>query len=238
MDMTEEEFEPELKVWALEHFNQMALKAVWRPDGTGLRYRKKDELTLELEHRIDHPDALAHHDKITKLYASVNINMTDDNTMVTDAALSAEEAFRREVEERQAIAGSWTCECGVLLKNMHLETGVPTYIGDRDILFDDGDTRAIEDWGIKMVCHECDNDLMMNPDDFNLLGGDDLFMRYKTKDGSWVSALSRQQMYDLSEAGEVGILVGGTCPIDGSKVPPWMWGTYCSVTNDDESEEE
>ena len=58
MDMNEEEFTPELKVWALEHFNQMAAKAVWRPDGTGCRYRKIDETTMRLEHRIDHPDSI------------------------------------------------------------------------------------------------------------------------------------------------------------------------------------
>ena len=227
--MTEEEFEPELKVWALEHFNQMALKAVWRPDGTGLRYRKKDELTLELEHRVDHIDAVSHHEKISALYASVNINMVDDNVMITDAALSAEEALRREIEERQAIASSWTCQCGVLLKNMELETGIPTYLGEREVLFDDGNTREIEDWGISLSCHSCNEPLMMNPDDYNLLAGDNLFMRYKIEnEDTWLVALNRNEMYDLAESGGEGLLVGSTCPISKEKVPPWMWGTYCS----------
>ena len=229
--------DPELQVWALEHFNQMALKAVWRPDGTGLRYRKKDETTLELEHRVDHPQSEAHHARLTELYASVNINMINDNVMVTDAALSAEEAFRREVEERQAIAGAWSCECDTLLKDMILENGVPIFVGDREVLFDDGETRTIEDWGIKLECLKCSKEIVMNPDDYNLLAGDDLFMRYQTLNDEekpiWLHALSRQQMFEMSQNNELGILVGSECPISGAKVPPWMWGTYCAIQQED-----
>tara|TARA_R110002012_G_scaffold194939_2_gene363170 strand:- start:1551 stop:2279 length:729 start_codon:yes stop_codon:yes gene_type:complete len=235
------EQEPELQVWALEHFNQMAPKAVWRPDGTGLRYRKIDDLTLMLEHRVDHPQAEAHHAQLKSLYESVNITVVDDNVMITDAALSAEEAFRREVEERQAIAGMWKCECGVLLKDMELSKGVPVFMGERETLFDDGETRTIEDWGIKVQCSDCPKPIMMNPDDYNLLAGDDLFMRYKSvndeENDVWLSAMTRQQMYDTAVAGELGILVGAECPVSGGKVPPWMWGTYCSVSDVIDEEE-
>jgi hypothetical protein len=225
MDINNEDFTPELKVWALEHFNQMAAKAVWRPDGTGCRYRKVDDTTLRLEHRVDHPDSIHHHDRIAKLFAIVNIDMIDDDVMVTSPAITAEDAFRQEMQERQAVAASWTTEDGTRLADLPLEDAKPTYMGDREILLDNGETSTIEDWGVKAYYGD-DKELIMNPDDYNLLAGDDLFMRYWT--GSYfMVALTRQQMFEMADAGELGVLVGSTCPETGVKVPPWMWGTYC-----------
>ena len=83
--MSEEEFGPELKVWMLEHFQTMAESAVWRPDGTGLRYRKKDTTTLVLEHRIDHEQSLAHHQRIKNLCKVVGSEMEDSEGMITPA---------------------------------------------------------------------------------------------------------------------------------------------------------
>ena len=228
----EEDFTDELKVWALEHFSQMAIKAVWRPDGTGLRYRKTDDETLQLEHRVDHPDSLHHHERITRLFATVNIGMTDEDVLTSPAALSAEDAFRMEMQERQAVAASWTHECGTPLASMPLELGVPMFIGDREVLIEDGETQTVEDWAISVTCTECDGVVLMNPDDFNLLAGDGLFMRYKPivdeeESDMWYVAMTRQQMYETAETGELGVLVGSECPDTGGKVPPWMWGTYC-----------
>lgn len=239
MDMTEEEMKQnaELKVWAIEHFNQMAMHAIWRPDGTGLRYRKIADDGLQLEHRVDHPDTLIHHDKIVKLYESVNITMEDDNPMITPAALSAEEAYRMEIQERQAIASAWSCECGNKLSELDLENGVPTYLGDKEILLDDGETQTIQEWAFKVIC-ECENVINMNPDDYNLLAGDGLFMRYKTTDNQWVHAMTRQEMLGFAETGKKGILVGKVCPLTQADIPPWLWGTYCRVDMLSEGEEE
>jgi len=221
-----EEYEPELKVWALEHFNQMAVKAVWRPEGTGCRYRKVDDQTLELEHRIDHPDSVQHHERITGLFASVNISMVDDKPMITSAALSAEEAFMQEMQERQAVAASWTNEAGVPLSSLPLELAEPVYLGEREVLLDNGETHTVEDWGVSVPSIDTESPVIMNPDDFNLLAGDSLFMRYKSDD-NYMVAMTRQQMFDMTKTDELGVLVGSECPDTGEKVPPWMWGTYC-----------
>lgn len=222
-----EEYEPELKVWALEHFNQMAEKAVWRPEGTGCRYRKIDEQTLELEHRVDHPDSTNHHERIAGLFASVNIDMIDDKPMVTSAALSAEEAFMQEMQERQAVAASWTNEEGEPLSSLPLELAEPVYLGEREVLLDDGETHTVEDWGVSVPSSNTEATIVMNPDDFNLLAGDSLFMRYKSDEDTYMVAMTRQQMYDTAQTGELGVLVGSECPDSGEKVPPWMWGSYC-----------
>ena len=233
--MSEEEFGPELKVWMLEHFQTMAESAVWRPDGTGLRYRKKDTTTLVLEHRIDHEQSLAHHQRIKDLCNAVAIVMEDDDVMITPAALSMEEAYRQEMQERQKIASSWSCECGVYLSNMELNKADAKYVGDREILLDDGDTTSVEDWAVAVVC-ECGKEILMNPDDYNLLAGDALFMRYKNGDGFYIKAMTRRDMQDYAKENRLGILVGRECPLSGVKVPPWMWGTYCMIENGDEEE--
>ena len=221
-----EEYEPELKVWALEHFNQMAVKAVWRPEGTGCRYRKVDDQTLELEHRVDHPDSIQHHERIAGLFAAVNIEMVDDKPMITSAALSAEEAFMQEMQERQAVAASWTNEDGVPLASLPLELAEPVYLGEREVLLDNGETHTVEDWGVSVPSIDTESPVIMNPDDFNLLAGDSLFMRYKADD-NYMVAMTRQQMFDMTKTDELGVLVGSECPDTGLKVPPWMWGTYC-----------
>lgn len=237
--MKEDEWKPDanLKVWAMEHFNQMAMHAIWRPDGTGLRYRKTADNALTLEHRVDHPDTLIHHTKIVKLYESVNIEIEDDNPMVTPAALSAEEAYRMEIQERQAIASAWSCSCGVKLSELDLESAVPTYLGDKEILLDEGDTQTIEEWAFRVVC-DCKEIINMNPDDYNLLAGDSLFMRYKTSDNQWVHAMTRQEMLMYADSGQKGILVGSRCPLTQERIPPWVWGTYCKVNMISDGEEE
>ena len=224
MDMNDE-FNPELQVWMLEHFNKMAPSAVWSPEGTGLRYRKSGDDVLTLDHRVDHPDSIHHHERIVRLMASVNLRVEDEGAMVTPAALTAEDAFRQEMQERQTIAASWTTEDGTRLADLPLEQAYPAYLGEREVLLDDGETSTIEDWAV-MVPYENGDDIAMNPDDYNLLAGDDLFMRYKN-DYGFVRALTRQQMFEMSNSGELGVLVGSECPDTGVKVPPWMWGTYC-----------
>ena len=236
--MTKEE-DAELKVWMLEHIGRMAPGAVWRPDGTGLRYRKVDETTLALEQRIDHEQAASMHERIKAIAESVNITVADDNVMLTSPALSPEEAFRQELQEKQAIATSWATEDGTRLVDLPLEEAYPEFIGEREVLLDDGETASIDEWAI-MVPHG-DTTIPMNPDDYNLLAGDDLFMRYRNEQG-YVQALTRQQMFDYAESNRqndrLGFLVGKTCPYTGVKVPPWMWGTYCDYDTLIDSEEE
>ena len=130
MDVNED-FDPELRVWMLEHFNKMAPGAVWSPEGTGLRYRKTGDDVLTLDHRVDHPDSLHHHERIVRLMETVNLRVEDEGAMVTPAALTAEDAFRQEMQERQAIAASWTTEDGTLLADLPLEDAYPAYLGDR-----------------------------------------------------------------------------------------------------------
>ena len=232
--MSEEEFGPELRVWMLEHFQTMAPGAIWRPEGTGLRYRKEDETSLTLEHRVDHPDSIHHHERLKRLCVVVNIEVKDDDVMVTSPALSAEEAYMREMQERQQIASMWTTEDGTRFVDLDLRFCPPVFLGMREILLDNGETTEIEDWAVKVSSPS--GDIMMNPDDYNLIAGDENFMSYHNSNGDIVRAMTRGEMLETAEAGATGILVGKNCPLTGVKVPPWMWGTYCDINRGGEEE--
>jgi len=165
--------------------------------------------------------------------------------LVTNVALSAEEAFRQEMQERQAVAASWTTPEGTPLSELPLEDAYPKYLGDRHVLLDNGDTHTVEDWGVVVpyVHNKFVETITMNPDDYNLLAGDALFMRYRIlheNSDHYMVAMTRQQMFEMAEAfgSHSGILVGSTCPITGDKVPPWMWGTCCMKVEAEEDEEE
>ena len=225
--MSEEEFGPELRIWMLEHFQMMAPDAIWRPARTGLRYRKEGETTLVLENRVDHSDSLHHHERVKRLCGVVEIEVEDENVMLTPVALTAEEAYHREVEERQLIASSWTTDDGTRLMDLDLRFCPPVFLGNREILLDNGETSEIEDWAIKVSSPS--GDVMMNPDDYNLIAGYENYMSYHNSNGDIIRAMTRDEMLEAAEAGATGILVGKTCPLTGVKVPPWMWGTYCDI---------
>ena len=80
------------------------------------------------------PDAMAE---------SVNIGVREHNVMRAAPALSPEEAFRQELQEKQAIATSWTTEDGTRLVDLPLEEAYPEFIGEREVLLDDGETASI-----------------------------------------------------------------------------------------------
>jgi hypothetical protein len=89
-------------------------------------------------------------------------------------------------------------------------------------------------WAYRLECPECDGEINMDPDDYHLLAGDDLFMQFVDSDGTVLRAMTRRQMIETADTRELGVLVGTSSPNTGAKVPPWMWGTYCRVIGDEE----
>ena len=85
---------------------------------------------------------------------------------------------------------------------------------------------------------ECGEKLSIDPDDYHLMAGDALFMRYKTAEGAIRQAMTRRQMMQMGDEGALGLLVGTKDPDTKEKVPPWMWGTYCMTFEDTLDEEE
>ena len=125
---------------------------------------------------------------------------------------------------------------------MGLELSKPNFVSEQEVLLDNGDTDMLEVWAYTIDCPDCDADITVDPDDYHLLTNDRLFMRYKNNEGTIMQALTRREMMTMGDAGEVGVLVGTVDPHTGEKVPPWLWGTYCSIGSEVEvkisSEEE
>ena len=84
---------------------------------------------------------------------------------------------------------------------------------------------------------------MIDPDDYHLLMGDQYFMRFLYGDMVW-TALSRQEMVNHIDGGEGQVSASGVGKeyIEGfnepTRIPPWMWGTYCQFSDLMTDEEE
>ena len=121
--------------------------------------------------------------------------------------------------------------------NLISETFSPSFLSVQEVLLEDGSTDEIELWAYIFTCPESGDEFNVDPDDYHLLAGDKLYMRYINQEGTIFQALTRREMVEVGEGDvELGVVVGTSCPETGERVPPWLWGTYCSMTKGDEEE--
>jgi hypothetical protein len=126
---------------------------------------------------------------------------------------------------------------------MGLENVWPSYIEDREILLDNGDTTTIQVWAYLVTNPNTGEEIQLDPDDYHLLMGDKYFMRFRTSEFEFC-ALSREEMIehiDTQKGTSVSSTGVGSKYIEGFfgeevKIPPWMWGTYCMLNTREEEE--
>lgn len=228
-EVIEDDWEPneEAIEWAKQHFAHIGVGGVWSPDGSGVTYVRQDDDTFALMRMVDHPTATAHHARFKKLFDAVGIELLEgDGAVLVPPAMSAQENAEQEFEHKRQIAQGWRCECDYPLANFDLENRKDVFVEDKEVLLSNGDTHPVEVWSCNVICPSCDKEVTMDPDDYNLLAGDELFMRWTDSDGCVYVALTRHQMKEMADAGIEGVVLGSTSPETGDKVPPWMWGTY------------
>ena len=121
--------------------------------------------------------------------------------------------------------------------DMDLTKAYAVFVNMKEVLMEDGETHEVEVWAFDQTC-ECGEPVSIDPDDYHLMAGDELFMRYRDSEGTILQAMTRRQMMQLGDEGGLGVLVGTSDPNTGEKVPPWMWGTYCAVIEEDNPKEE
>jgi|TARA_R100001509_G_scaffold75890_1_gene42474 hypothetical protein len=228
------EVNEEMKQWAKEHFGSIGIGGIWSPDGAGLTYQKVDENTWKLVKRMNHPDVMENHARFATLMMSVGINMAEGEQVDYEPPTNPEQAYIMEQQHKMEIAQTWTHDCGKRICEMDLEKAVAHFVSDQEVLLETGDTDTVEVWAYRLQCPECDGEINMDPDDYHLLAGDDLFMQFVDSDGTILRAMTRRQMIDTADTNELGVLVGTSSPNTGAKVPPWMWGTYCRIIGDEE----
>ena len=222
-------WEPEenLIEWAKQHFASVGIGGVWSPDESGCTYVRQDEDTFALMRMTDHPTAFEHHRRFVKLFEAAGVDMIEGDGFVKQpAALTPEQNSEQRYKEKQEIAKGWKCECSLPLANFDLKDRTDKFFENKDVLLSNGETTSVELWGCVVVCPSCENEVSMDPDDYNLLAGDELFMQWRDSVGGVYVALTRMQMKEMADAGITGVVLGTLSPETDDKVPPWMWGTY------------
>tara|TARA_R110002110_G_scaffold103942_3_gene262486 strand:- start:922 stop:1668 length:747 start_codon:yes stop_codon:yes gene_type:complete len=225
----EDNWEPneELIEWAKQHFAGIGVGGVWAPDESGVTYIKQDDDTFALVRMVDHPTAHEHHHRFKQLFEGAGLNILEGDGLVTvPPAMTPQANAEQEFTHKQEIAKGWRCECGFPIANFDLEHRVDKFIEDKEVLLSSGDTTNVEVWACSLQCPTCEKEINMDPDDYNLLAGDELFMQWTDSMGGVYIALTRMQMKDMADAGISGVVLGALSPVIGQKVPPWMWGTY------------
>ena len=214
--------------WAKQFFAQIGVGGVWSPEGSGVTYVRQDESTFALVRMLDHPTAKSHHARFKKLFDAVSVELLDgDGVVLVPHAMSAQENLEQEFEHKREITQSWRCECELPLAEFDLAKRIDEFIEEKDVLLSNGDTTPVQIWGCCIICPSCEKEVRMDPDDFQLLAGDDLFMRWRDREDGIYKALTRMEICDLTDAGIMGVALGSKLTGTDERVPPWMWGTYC-----------
>lgn len=223
-----EEWKPddELKKWAEQHFAQMSVGGVGMPEASGLTYVKESETVWLLKSMMNTPDVQTNHVRMVELMNAVGVSCDDQHVQLLPPPENEEQAWAQELHMKREIAQGWADKDGTLLVDMALASLYPSYIEDKEMLLENGDTTNIEIWGYIATNPNTNKTMTIDPDDYHLLMGDEYFMRMKVDD-TILTALSREQMIEHIDGGGEVVSLGSK--LEDMKVPPWMWGTTCKV---------
>ena len=231
----------ELIKWGKEHFASMSVDSIWSPDDSGVTFRKTDDKTYALVYRMNHPVSEQHYERLTILLKECGYTVEEpDDVQVVTPPLNPQAQAHMEFERRQEIARAWVCECGYPLANCDLENADAEYVETVEAQTDTNETVPIDLWRYMLNCDNCDNVNSVDPDDFHLLAGDGLFMKWKSSDKNYI-ALTRAQLKDFADAGLFNEGYGDNITVlgqerNGERVPPWLWGLSVIHSSLDEEE--
>jgi hypothetical protein len=215
-----------LIAWGTEHLAAIPVEGIWAPEGSGVKYRKMTDKTFALVFMYNHPEAEEHHMKFTLLMEACDyIVIEGDGAQKITPKLNPEAQMQDEYEQKQAIARNWTCPiCEFPLSNCELDEREDIFIELKEVELSNGEHSEVELWKCVIQCAGCEEPIDIEPDDYQLLAGDEYFMRWRTG-GYQFMALTRGQMKDMADAGVLNGQVLGS-NLEGERVPPWMWGIY------------
>ena len=215
--------------WGNEHFAKIPIDGVWAPDDSGVQYRKMTETSFALIFMLNHPMAQNHHEKFTHLMEACGFTMEEPNGLeMATPPLDPNAQAEMQFQAKQELAQTWACECGFPLANNDLEISKYEHIETDDTDAPNGTAKPIDLWRVVIRCASCGQDINMDPDDYHLLAGDDLFMQWNSGAHEYV-AQTREQLVDYAENEASNEVIGGVITIlgktiKGERVPPWMRG--------------
>lgn len=226
---SDEDWEPseDMIAWAKEHFANIGIGGAWSPDGSGCTYVRKSENTWSLARIMDHPTATSHHIRFKTLFKLADLEILEGEAIHFPPPKSPEEGAKQRFDEKREIALNWRCECELPLAEFDLTKRTDVFIEDKEVQLSNGDTSPVQIWACRITCPSCENEVEVDPDDYHLLAGDELFLQWGDREGGTYKAQTRMEICDLADAGIMGVALGKMLMGTDEKVPPWMWGTYC-----------
>ena len=213
-------------LWMHQHCAKIGIDGVWSPEGSGCTYERIGLETWSLVRIMEHPDAKWYHERFKKLFIAAGLEVEDENPVQYPAPMSFEESERQRLEEKREIALNWRCECHLPLAEFDLEKRIDVFIEEKDVPYN-GDTHPVQIWACRIICPSCDKEVNMDPDDYQLLAGNELYMLCKDSEGGTYKAQTRIEVRDLVDSGVMGVALGSKLTGTEEKLPPWMLGTYC-----------
>lgn len=232
-EQTDWQPESELLAWAKQHFESIPVNGVWSPDSTGVQYMKTDEKTWLLMSMYEHPDSKDYHNKMLVLMNAVGYEVaTPDGFETITPPLDPSHQAEMHYQQKQELAMGWKCDCGEPLANFELENRTDEYVETIEAQLDNGQSAPLQLWRCHITCPTCETNMPMEPDDYHVLAGDELFMQFTNMTARY-TALTRMQNKDLAESGmfvgkplndkgSMFCVLGET--YEGERVPPWLWG--------------
>jgi hypothetical protein len=216
--------------WTIGHLSSITIGGVWAPGGSGLEYERTGESTLSLRKITQHPDSGEMHRRVLLTLDGTDWDIIEEEAEMVLPSLNPQEEQYQQLLRQQAIAAQWEClteDCSCKLVDMPLENAKWINGGMQAALDENAQGIEMERWFVEFPCNECDNIIRIDPKDYGLLGGDDLFFRWATDHGVY-TVLTREQVVDMVDSD----LATTVCTALGSMlndeaVPPHMRGTYC-----------
>jgi len=151
-------------------------------------------------------------------------------TCVDDAAVITPDDPVEQLIQAQQFAKEWRCPndgCETLLIDCALEGAVWVNHGLQLAVAPDGTETEAERWLVDVACVDCSSVIAMNPLDYALIAGDDLFHTFRC-DGLTYRVLSREATIALIDSGGNGVALGSRGIRDES-IPPHIQGAFCAV---------
>ena len=215
--------------WGREFFANTPVSGVWAPEGTGLFFQKTGGGSWSLVRAIDDRGTRETLRGINALMFDLGYLLSEEGANWEKAPESKEEMREFENREREEIANSWCDDDGMKLRDMRPSETFPRFV--EELEGDDGSSRPI--WAYYLINENTGRETALDPDDYRYLTDDRHFMRFMNAEGVVFQALTRKEMMELADQGRQDemITVGTRCPETNERVPPWMWGTCCSVNS-------
>ena len=215
--------------WTRDQLDSLAIGDTWN---TGdMQYQRTGETELSLVSRAERAELA--HERVLAVLSALEWSCVDDAAIITS------DDPMEQLQQAQENAQSWECpaeECDTTLVDCDLNDIEWENGGMFPAMSPDGTETEAERWFVNLKCVGCHEIIKMNPLDYALLAGDDLFHTYKA--GEWAyEVLSRERMIEVIDNGGEGIALGSK-DLDGNTLPPHLQGTYCSATILPVSEEE